>query len=480
MTRRSILMLAKTGFIIRDLLLGKFAERIIEECDLTVAVPDPENEDLVKFVQNKPIKLIPFFQAVDHQSTFKAFLSAQHWVHRIKQVERKNSSLDITTVLLRSRFSSNQKLLVNGMMALGWIVKNLNLTDIADSIFLSHISNWEVTKRWMDVIECIKPDFLVSTMLTLPESLFLPSVDLPPVLAAQKLGIPVGTLVQSWDNLSSKAYALPRNIRRYWTWSEAMSKDLHRFNPFISDCNVKIVGSPHYDYHLDATLIEDKKTFMNRLGLDHRQPYLLIGTGTKTMFPDAPNAMVHLVGKIRQALPDIQILIRIHPKDTHGRWDDFLENLASHNIFFQNTNPAIPMDSGGFTSPKVYFQELINTLTHASVVINASSSLSVDAAILNRPIITLCYDNVPDARFPLGRSWSYNYSDHFKSLIETRGIKAVHSDDECVEAIKIYLAHPELHANERKMVANMIGGRLDGMAGKRLADDVLTLGLSND
>jgi hypothetical protein len=44
-----------------------------------------------------------------------------------------------------------------------------------------------------------------------------------------------------------------------------------------------------------------------------------------------------------------------------------------------------------------------------------------------------------------------------------------------VDAIHQYLSNPELHAANRRELAQKVGGPLDGMAGVRLANEVLSL-----
>ena len=470
--RQSILILAKTGFIIRDLLLGRFAEELMHDFDLIAAVPNKNDKALIQFFDGKPVTLLQFLAARHPVGNIERYLGTQHWVYRLKQTQLNNSSMEINTLLLKSAYTPRQKALVNTMLLAGKMIKTLGFQDLAEDLVLAKFSNWEFTQHWLDVLKGLKPEFVVATMLTLPDGLFLPSADLPIVLAARKLGIRVGHLVQSWDNLSSKAYILPTWMDRHWTWSDAMSDDLVRFNPRINKKRIKMVGSPHYDFHRDSSILENRESYMETIGLDPGSPYIVIGTGTKNMFPDAPESIRGLVFKILQRLPGLQILIRIHPKDDLARWAPLVQELNTRRVVFQNPAPPISMDLGGFIEPKKFFFEQINTIKHAAVVVNVSSSLSVDAAILDCPVISLCYDKNPDPRFPEGRALSYNHSEHFKPIIESGGIWPVYSEEECIDAIRGCIENPGLRRNERARIAHMIGGPLDGQAGMRLAQDI--------
>lgn len=472
MKRPIILLLARTGFIIRDIALGKFTDEIIKDFDLVIAVPNPNDPKLVDFIKGKPIRLIHFLEDNKTRSQLQEYLGPQHWMYRIKQVERKNTSLEINTKLMRSHYSPRKRLLVNFILFISKIIHGLHLIGFSERVFLSLISTEEITKSWYSILRELRPSVVVSTGLTLPMGFFLPSPDLPVLIAAHKLSISCGTLVQSWDNLSSKTYVLPQWLNCYWTWSEKMSNDLLFYNPRIKQNRVRIVGSPHYDFHCDFSIWEERDSYLRRLGLDPKIPYIIIGTGTKSMFPDAPFLVLDLVKAIRCSNQEIGILVRIHPKDDKERWNGVLNELNNLNVVFQSAVPETPMDLGGFIFPRDYFFELVNTIRHAAVVVNASSSLTVDSAILDTPVITLCYDRELDMRFPEGRAWSYNNSEHFLPLLRTGGVKPVYSNSECVEVILSYVENRSLDKEGRKKISDLIGGLADGNAGINLAHEV--------
>jgi len=480
MGRDSVLLLAGTGYITRDIVLASFADELIKYVDIIVATPNSDDENLKRAIAGKPIYLIPFSQMSyflgRKKISFSKYFGPQHWMYWIKNVERDNASLELVTRLYQQDWGHKFRQLIQFMLFTGKIVKTLRLDGIAEELFLFLVSQEFATLQWIKIFQEKKPSVVVSTMLTLPGGMYDYSADLPAVLAARKLNIPCGTLVQSWDNLSSKTYVLPTWLDRYWTWSASMTDDLVRFNPRIKhDEHIVDIGSPHLDYHLDASLVEERDNYMQKMGLDARFPYVLIGTGMEYLLPGEPTVVIDLVKQLKSELPDVQILLRLHPKDKIERWTDHLSGLKELGVKIQNVIPEIPMDMGGFTPPREFFRDQINAIYHSSVVINTASSLTVDAAILNRPVISLGYDVVKDKKFPEGRASFYNRSEHFGSLVETGGVWDVHSQDECINAIRRYLAEPELHASNRRTLAQNVGGPLDGKAGVRLADDVLSL-----
>lgn len=475
MGKKKVLLLAYTGYIIRDLLLGKFADHIIRDFDLIVAVQNPEDDNLRQLIQGKSISPTFFFVAETPKTKYQRFFGLQHWFYRFKQVEKNNMSMEIVTRLWEPNLAGKKKLLVRWISFLGKLVNRWNLMGWVEKLYFARISSWGVTREWQKRLQEIKPACVVSTLLTLPNGMFSPSVDLPVLVAANKLGIPAGSLVQSWDNLSSKTYILPPWLNRYWTWSNAMSEELKALNPRVSMDAIHNVGCPHYDYHLESTIFEARDIFMEKLGLDVKKPYLLIGTGLRSWIPAEPDVVISLANLLKREMPDLQIVLRWHPKDDGTRWEEYLQWLKDLGITIQKTDPKKHMDFGGFVLPQQFFYEQINTLRYASVVINTASSMTVDAAILGRPVISIGYDIVPDAKFTEGRAWFYNNSQHFGALVSTGGVWVVRSEEECLEAIRFYMAKPALHDVGRRKIVEMVTGSADGLAGKRLADEILRL-----
>jgi hypothetical protein len=98
----------------------------------------------------------------------------------------------------------------------------------------------------------------------------------------------------------------------------------------------------------------------------------------------------------------------------------------------------------------------------------------VDAAILDRPVITIGYDCESDPSFPEGRALAYTRSTHYGRLVATGGVTVVKRADEAVSAIEAYLANPALHQAERAHLVSTVTDVV-GDGGRRLAEGVLLL-----
>jgi len=480
-TSQSVFILMETGFIMRNLLLGTFATDLADRVPVTVAVLNPDDPNLRQVVTHPNIELTQYLQlGLPKPTGVREMFHFPSVMYRVKQVEKASASLELQTKLFDGGTESSvaKRLVRSALLNIGRGIKMLHMNAWLDERYLDHIRTWEVTQQWRAIFLEKRPQVVVSTMLTHAIK-HQPTSDLPAVIAAHDLCIPVGTLVQSWDNLSSKACILPIWLDAVWTWSAFMSAELEEFHPRVPQNRVSVVGSPQFDFHLDPQILESRDHFMSGLGLDPQRPMIVIGTGTAVWLPQEPEIVSQLVGLLHHHLPDVQILVRLHPKDHGDHWKPYTENLNASGVVLQKTSPETHMDSGGFIPPLDFYREQVNTLHHAAVVLNTASTLTVDAAIVDCPVISMGYDIIADSYFPEGRAWSYNHSVHFNNLVKTGGVWVVRSQEECLDAIRSYLADRSLHQQERRQIVATAAGTIDGQAGSRLANAVWQLAQTN-
>jgi hypothetical protein len=118
-------------------------------------------------------------------------------------------------------------------------------------------------------------------------------------------------------------------------------------------------------------------------------------------------------------------------------------------------------------------REEINYLTdllfYSSIVICYYSSLSIDAIVLDKPVINInFYPTNEKRRHP------YYETTHYSKVKALGGIALVESKDELCRAIGAYLANPALNAAERRLVAEHQGANPDGKSGIRVAEKSLS------
>src|SRR5262249_26254656 len=211
-----ILLLAGSGFVVRNLLLGTFAEAVSKRGPLLVAVLNNEDPRLQELAREKNIELMGFpIDKNGNPGGLRQLTSWHTYMYQFKAVERANASLKMQTKLYEPSRSLVGRAFNQFLMGTGHLLKAAGATAHIEDRYLKAVEQWPITLEWRQLLERYQPAAVVSSMLTLATMRYH-SFDLPPMVAARALGIPGGTLIQSWDNLSSKTAVLPPWLERYW------------------------------------------------------------------------------------------------------------------------------------------------------------------------------------------------------------------------------------------------------------------------
>lgn len=296
-------------------------------------------------------------------------------------------------------------------------------------------------------------------------------------VAARKLGIRTLALIPSWDNLSTKK-RMVLNYDGYLVWSERSKEELHYFYPETTNKPVYVIGAPQFDVFFDETLFQSREEFFRHQGLDPDLPVIVYAVGSPNFLAEHHGAL-YLANRVANGdLGNVQMLVRPHPLHND------VELASSFEKFGKRVAVQKTVVSGdrqiGRTQDKRQIIEWINTFRHADVVVNLSSTVTVDAAIFDTPVVNLDFDPQPgQVDQQLIKDINHRWT-HFKPIAESGGVFLVNNFDEMLDSIRKYLAHPELHRENRRWIADYVCGYLDGKSGERMADAILDFVAQND
>jgi len=473
---RPVLLLAHGGFVVRNLLLGTFAERVMLERPLLAAVIDPHEPELLRRFAGRPIRFLELEAEPGRElSTLEKMRTLRTLTYYFQIGAKGTRGVEMAERLYDGNHSWAGDSAARLLKGIGFLLQRLRLLGPFESFYLRRARRWPITQTWMRILEREWPSVVVSSMLTLAKK-FHPSVDLPPLIAAHELGIPCGMLVQSWDNLSTKMGVLPIWLDRYWTWSAGMSRELGTLYPHLPAERFCVVGSPQFDFHRRPELLVDRRLHAESLGLDPARRYVLIGTGTPKSLPQEHLVVMSLIRRLAQQWPEVQVLLRLHPKDYSERWQSLTPELEALGTIVRRTTTERHLDEGAVVSPFDFYREQANDLKHAALVINSSSTLTVDAALLDKPVICLAYDaGEKDHLFPEGRARAFAGGSHYAPLVATGGIALAADEDQTLAAAASYLENPALHAEGRRRIVELVTATPNGGAGEQLASEALAL-----
>lgn len=292
------------------------------------------------------------------------------------------------------------------------------------------------------------------------------ATEAPPILLGRARGIPTAGWISSWDNLTSKP-AYHATFDRYFVWSATMCDELDRYYPECTPDRRAAVGVPHFDWYRDAEMVWERARLCAHWNFDPARPILFYAAATPHLAPAEHLIVTRLADDLERhpAKTRPQLLVRLHPGDAGGRlreWDP---------------PPHVRLDVPGaagdgkldrFCPSQEENQVLVNTVRHADVVVNLASTVTLEAAVCDRPTIGVAYDLRPGAPFQADIDAYYRDFDHFATVVRDGALRLVHSPEALAEAIDEALTDPDAGRAGRARAVERWCGPMDGRAGERL------------
>lgn len=318
-------------------------------------------------------------------------------------------------------------------------------------------------QRYRELFASVRPDILFCSHQRPPEIV-------PPVLAARELGIPTATFIFSWDNLTTKG-RIAAPFDHYLVWSEHMAGELLRYYPDVLRDRVHVVGTPQFDPYDDARLRLSRADFFRDIDADPVRPLICYSGGDVGTCPDDAHHVRLVMEMIRsgriQGRP--QVVLRPSPVDSGERYrqvrTDFPELRYAQPAWVHTRAGAwagvIPRPSD------VPF--LANLTYHSDLNINVASTMTLDFAIQDRPVVNVAFDlsDPPPLGVPMKLYYEY---EHYRPVSELGAARIARSAEQLADHVNDYLADPALdRENRRRFVELEVHLPLGESAGRILA-----------
>lgn len=298
---------------------------------------------------------------------------------------------------------------------------------------------------------------------------------------AAKRGVLTASVVVGWDNPSS--YSLPGALVDWITcWSDIQKEELILGSDWKSE-QVNIGGIPSYDGYFRTQWQLPRDEYFRLHNLDPRRKLLGYACSFITFSPNYQNieALVRLVSSEALVEPS-QLLIRLHPN--HFLSEPLFAGEREQILKLSREQPHVhvvePVPLGGELG---YYSgedmpEKTSMMAYSDIFLTVYSTMVVEAAIHDRPIVSVCFDapggwNKP-GKFSLPLTEIGNWPTH-KRFREAGAGRVAMNEDELREAVNYYLQHPQADQHERQTFIANECSYIDGSAGRRTGEFLLSL-----
>ena len=298
---------------------------------------------------------------------------------------------------------------------------------------------------------------------------------------AGRRNVPTASVVVGWDNPSS--YSIPgASVAHMTCWSDLQKEELVLGSDWRPE-NVNVGGIPSYDGYFNRRWLVPREKYFQIHNLDPERKLLSYACSFVSFSPNWQNieALARLVHSDSLAAP-CQLLIRLHPNHF---WDVDLfieerERIRRLARDIPHVHVVDPVPLGGELG---YYSgedmpEKASMLAHSDVFLTVYSTMVVEAAIHDTPIISVCID-APGGwnrrrKYSLALSRIGDWPTHARFRDAHAG-HVVHSESELRQAINGYLSDPSSQADARRQFVRQEITFTDGSAGRRTADYLLSL-----
>jgi len=362
------------------------------------------------------------------------------------------------TNLLRTRTRSIQR----------WskFARDGNWLDYVFSIFVSNLGGFLVVRNsYRFLANRIVPgkDFEKFFDAYKPDLLFAADVytlnDVKMMRCAKRRGVPVVGMVRSWDNVTSKT--LLSHIPDYMVVnSERVRDEIIRLGDMPQN-RVFVTGIPHYDRYVSSKC-KPRKSFLEEQNIDPNKKVVLFATPGDKYLENNPIAPLALE-ELKNTNATIFVRLPVVGKEELGDY------VPPKNAVFDNPGMYPNFTEAHMT--KEADLHLANCLNASDVVITWASTMIVDAAVFNKPIILVDFDASPRA-YHKSICQYYDY-DHHKFALESGGARLVKSPEELKHWVEHYLREPGFDEDGRGKIVKEYYGEFDRKAGKRLGGFLL-------
>lgn len=276
--------------------------------------------------------------------------------------------------------------------------------------------------------------------------------------------------VNSWDKATARGMLrlLPDKMV---VFNDLVKDDLMRYHD-VREEDIFVGGIPQYDPYFSFRAIP-REEFFRSIGMDS-QKKLIVYSPVGSMFGHADWDMIDMLYRLKHEGKfgsDAEIFLRFPP-------NEFIDQKElKKRPFLKYTYPGVRFSEKrgidwDMTFPEL--RDLANTLYHMSLIISYASSIGIDAAVFDKPVINLNFE-ARDYGLVSRSPSQFNRMYHYKKALQSGGIRLVNNEEELAHWVRKYLFNPRFDAEGRARMVKSQCVFMDGKSGERIGKYIISM-----
>jgi hypothetical protein len=282
--------------------------------------------------------------------------------------------------------------------------------------------------------------------------------------------VPILAVDLSWDHFTTKTAPL-RRVDGLTVWNETMKRqavEIHGYRPQ----QVSVAGVPQFDIYARPDSFTTREAFIRRIGGDPAKKLITMTTIPPVLYTYHDVVIDEILTAMRSGRFDgpTQLLVRVHPRDDIAKYERF---MGEPDVIVEKPFKETIVAEGSNVDPSRDNRlHLANTLKHSDVIVNVASTIGIEAAVLDTPVVNIAFDGHDEKPFLDSSRRFYVYT-HYKPLVDIGAVRVAPSPAALIDEVAAYLADPARDRDGRARSATELCYKVDGKAAERVASYVL-------
>ena len=241
-------------------------------------------------------------------------------------------------------------------------------------------------------------------------------------VAARRRGLPITSVVHSWDNLPARGF-LAEKPDRLLVWNQEMSEQAAALHQVPRD-RTRVVGVPQYDLYRHLAGYLDRGQFLKEKGISGR--FITYTCSAERVVPDELQLVSFLHELARKN--GRSLVIRAHPVERREIYKRF---VAEH------PGTVLSLPSATFSaSEKVQclddvsaLKEFVGLMRFSDAIINLASTITLDASLFGTPVLCPRFNLDPAIEGQWNAAARWYESEHFGPIARSGAVRIADSPE---------------------------------------------------
>lgn len=316
-------------------------------------------------------------------------------------------------------------------------------------------------REYQELFTATRPSLVVTTNAT-------PIQETEVIATARQMGIPTLGVVGSWDRMYKFLHSRTDHIS---VWSDLNRQEALDLEGFAPD-KVHITGPSQLDLYFQEGTVWTKTDLCTRLGLNPDRPIIVFATaGAFVNGYDETHLLTWLLDQIANGSikGQPQIICRLHPFSRLEYFLPFEKNPDVRLSFMRGYIPTL-----GYTMSGDEIIEVANILRYADVIVTPGSTMTIEAAIFDTPVIVPTF-HLYQPEIAKQYFKARVFGRHFDRIQKLKLVPIAATPEQLLADINQALTDRTWNQRERAQLVRDYVQFTDGQSTRRLAELIVDL-----